>query len=231
LKLDIIIPCYNEEQNLLSLLPYLNRTPSLGHIQIFVIDASQSDDNTQSICEQNGVSYLRSDQSQRSIQMNYGAQQSSSEVLLFLHADVTPPKDYYELIKEAIEDNNSCGCFAYKFDSNKILLKLNSYFTKYKGFFTGGGDQGLFITRDAFNALEGFCAKHVIMEDFDLYKRVKTKGFRFKIIKSKAIVSARKYVKNSWLRVNLINLIAVLRYKINPDPQSIKIFYHKWLNN
>lgn len=230
MKLDIIIPCYNEEQNISSLLPYLKDSSSKKFINITIVDASESSDNSRIICEQYGVSYLQSDETQRSKQMNYGADNTDGDVILFLHADVRPPKGYYKFIAEAIEDNNQCGSFAYKFDSDKLLLKVNAFFTRFKGFFTGGGDQGLYITREAFNDLDGYCVKHIIMEDFDLYNRIKEKGYQFKIINAKAVVSARKYAENSWLRVNLVNLIAIIKYKVNQDPKLIKSFYRNWLN-
>lgn len=230
MSLDIIIPCYNEEHNLKLLLPYLKNYSPVNQTKIIVVDASRSNDNTKAICTQNGVQYLQSDKSQRSAQMNYGAKLSSGEVILFLHADVLPPKDFYERISEAIKADYPCGCFSYRFDSDKIILRMNAYFTKYKSFYTGGGDQGLYITRDTFNILNGFCTDHEIMEDFDLYKRIKGTNYRYKIIDSRATVSARKYKKNSWFKVNLINLIALIRYKVDQDPRSIKSFYEKWLN-
>jgi len=229
LKLDIIIPCLNERQNLESLLPFLQSSASKKDINILVIDASTSSDDTEIVCRKNNVRYHRSAATQRSLQMNFGVKKCNGDVLLFLHADVTPPIKFYDLICDAVAQGNESGCFAYKFDSTKIMLRINSYFTQFEGLITGGGDQGQYITRECFNTLGGFCPDHVIMEDFDLYKKIKKYNISHKVIKDKAIVSARKYDNNSWLRVNLINLIALLQYRADRNPVSIKTFYKKWL--
>ena len=231
MTLDIVIPALNEENNLKNLLPFLKKQQSADNFNIIVIDAFDSTDNSKSICDNNEVFYKKTNQSQRSIQMNEGAAMLSGEYIMFLHADVTPPKNFYNLIISAIDKGNKAGCFAYKFDNENPLLKINSYFTKYNGFYTGGGDQIHFISRSMFEKLGGYCTKHTIMEDFDFYQRIKKSKITTKIIATPAIVSARKYKNNSWFKVNLINLIALVNYKVNRDPFWVKSFYDRWLSD
>ena len=227
--LDIIIPCFNEQNNLSSLLPDLQRIGLQNDINVLVVDACDSSDNSQSICTEYSVQYHRSVATQRSIQMNTGAKMLSGDVLLFLHADVRPPIKFYELISASIAAGYQSGCFAYEFDSDKVLLKINSFFTRFNSLFTGGGDQAQFLTRECFEELGGFSEGHVIMEDFDLYERIRSANMSHKTIQSRAIVSARKYEKNSWIKVNLVNLIALLKYKADQDPMMIKSFYNRWI--
>lgn len=230
MTLDIIIPAYNEINNLQTLLPFLLANTNPDKAKIYVVDAERSSDQTQTICEQYGVHYIKSTHTQRSLQMNDGADASQCDYLFFLHADVIPPSNFFDLIEEAINKDYEAGCFAYKFNSNKLMLKMNSYFTRFKGIYTGGGDQGLFISRDRFTSISGYCKKHKIMEDFELYSRLKKNKIPYKIIREEATVSSRKYKNNSWLKVNLINLIALTCYKLNPDPDRIYAFYQRWIS-
>jgi len=230
LKLDIIIPTLNEESNIKLLLRQLLPLPSDELVNITIVDGSNSSDNTETVCNEYGVRYLKCSSTRRSTQMNLGARDSKADVFLFLHADVIPPEDYYSLIKSAYNHNYKSGCFAYQFDSDRVMLRFNSYFSQYKGFFTGGGDQCLFICRKCFEALGGFCDSHVLMEDFELYKKVKSHNINYKIIKSRASVSARKYDNNSWLKVNMVNLISLIRYKLDHDTESIRSSYRRWLS-
>lgn len=231
MNLDIIIPTYNEYKNLEILLPYLTDNIPLNKVKIHVVDASRSTKNILPICKKYKVNYIKSAATQRSIQMNEGADNSAMDYIFFLHADVLPPRKFYYLIKSSVLEGFDSGCFAYRFNSDKILLKVNSFFTRYKGVFTGGGDQGLFISRDRFLQLGGFCCKHKIMEDFEFYKRIKENKIPFEIIKEESIVSSRKYKSNSWIKVNLINLITLMSYKINPNPEMINKFYRRWLSD
>jgi len=64
------------------------------------------------------------------------------------------------------------------------------------------------------------------MEDFEFTKRLR-KISNYKILKNKALVSARKYECNSFLRVNIANLIALIMFKIDMEPIRIKSLYKK----
>lgn len=231
MTLDIVIPVLNEEQNLQSLLPFLLDELAAEKAVITVVDAKTSKDNASKVCEEYGVNYLKSEYTQRSKQLNEGAFSGEMDCLLFLHADVTPPKDFYNLIKLKLAMGYYAGCFSYKFKEDNLLLKINSYCTRFNSIFTGGGDQGLYIIRTEFEKLEGFCEQHQIMEDFELYDRLKKQNIPFTIIKNNAVVSNRKYKRNSWLRVNLVNLTAFINYKIYHDPNRTYFFYKKWLKN
>ncbi len=95
--------------------------------------------------------------------------------------------------------------------------------------FTGGGDQGLFIQKATYLKAEGFDTSLAIMEDFDLYWRLRRKGIPFAIIQEDSIVSARKYERNSYLKVQLVNLITIVGFKWGRSPEKLKKFYCRML--
>ena len=75
------------------------------------------------------------------------------------------------------------------------------------------GDQSLFIKKELFDELGGYDDELKIMEDYDFIKRAK-KEFLFKVIPKNILVSARKYQNNSYLKVNLANLIVFWMYTL-----------------
>ena len=161
--------------------------------------------------------------------MNFGAAHAIGDILLFLHADVQLPKDFYNQCVLAIKEQYKFGFFAYQFDKKSPLLNFNSKFTTKDGFFAGGGDQCQFFTKDLFKSLNGYNEEFCIMEDFEMIDRVRKQNIPFMIIQSKATVSARKYDRNSWLKVNLINGYVFLKYKLGVHPTKLRKTYKSLL--
>ena len=108
-------------------------------------------------------------------------------------------------------------------------MKINAKLTAKDGIFTGGGDQCLFIKRKSFLRLGGFDEQQVLMEDFEFFDRMKRNNIRYKIINNDLIVSARKYKNNSYIRVNLSNLVMFILYRIGCPPKKLKSLYHIFL--
>lgn len=116
-----------------------------------------------------------------------------------------------------------------QFDSPRRILQANGYFTRFNGIMCRGGDQILFIKKEVFNLLNGFIGDYVVIEDYDKIQRIQRK-YPFKIIPKDILVSAQKYDTNSWVRVQVANLIAYLQYFLNRSPEKIALLYKKMLN-
>lgn len=69
------------------------------------------------------------------------------------------------------------------------------------------------------------------MEDFELVRRLRKKGYRLKLIVQDMVVSSRKYQLNSYLRVNIVNAIVFGMFKIGFGPEILKKVYQYLLNN
>ena len=227
MTLDIIIPTFNEYENLRILLPYLQNLIDKSRTRIIVVDAHCSDDDSASLFDEFNIEYHKTTKTSRASQLNYGARMGQSDALLFLHADVRPPDDFVAQIEQGLRDYQY-GLFGYKFSPSSTLLGINARATKKKSVFSGGGDQSLFISRSLFEESKGYNEEQVIMEDFELFDRLQ-KGGDYALIQSPAIVSSRKYVKNSWLRVNLVNLLAFSLFRIGASPNIIQRFCQRWL--
>lgn len=230
MQISVIIPIYNEQENLVKRLSFLCEQANRFPIEIIVSNSPETTDKSSGICQSfDKVRYLQSDKKGRAAQMNFGAKNAKGDIFLFLHADVQLPDDFYMQIKTAVKGGSKFGFFAYKFDRNSFLLNINSRFTKKDGLFAGGGDQCHFFTKEFFESIKGYNENFCIMEDFEIVDRIKKNKIPFAIIQSKATVSARKYKNNSWLKVNLINGYVFLKYKLGSHPQKLKKSYKSLL--
>lgn len=207
---SIIIPTYNEEENILKLLNYLTDNSDERLAEIIVVDGG-SQDKTAQIVKDAGFTCWLSETKGRAAQMNCGYRLAKGDLLYFVHADSLPPAGYLDDLQRSIEEGFSAGCYRFRFDSDHLLLRINSYFTRFDKIMCRGGDQTLYITRKLFEKLEGFREDFLIMEEYDLIQKIQSTS-RFKIIPKDVIVSARKYDRNHYLQVNFANLVVFMMY-------------------
>lgn len=229
MKLSVIIPTWNEAVNIRELIPLLQRHGGDFISEIIVVDGGSGDDTCQ-IAESLGAKVLKSTVKSRAMQLNLGAGHATANTLFFVHADTRPTHSFAGDLQIATIKGYKAGCFRYKFDSETFLLKVNSWFTRFNGLFSGGGDQTLFISRDFFNTLDGYDTEFCLMEDFELVKRIKRRT-KFYIIPKTMTVSARKYRDNPWLRIQLANLIVFTLFHLGVAPAKLKKSYSILLSN
>lgn len=225
--ISIIIPVFNEQDNVGKLIRFLKQNSDGQSIEIIVSDGGSSDD-TMSVAIDAGALVLNSTIKGRAAQMNYAAASAKGDILYFVHADTLPPVTYVNDICQAISNGYSIGRYRTKFDSSKWLLHVNAFFTRFDFFICYGGDQTLFITRKLFQSIGGFDAQMQIMEEYDLVKRAREKGL-YRIIPKNALVSARKYDTNSWLTVQLANKKIIDMYKQGASQNDLKTTYRQLL--
>lgn len=226
--ISIIIPTYNEANNIGSLIRHLSAyTTGEDKIEIIVSDG-ESEDNTLSIAKEAAIAVV-SPAKGRAGQMNYAAKQAKGDVLYFVHADTIPPASYYTDIAQALNDGYNCGSYRFRFNSNKFMLKINAFFTRFNYLFFRGGDQSIFVTKELFEKVGPYKEDMLIMEDYDFLQRIWKAG-KFKLIPKSTLVSARKYDNNTWLQVQLANLKVVRMYRNGASQDEMIRTYNKMLN-
>ncbi len=226
--LSIIIPTFNEEVNIALLITYLQQNATSNQYEIIVSDA-ESNDKTLEVAKKFGAVCAISDKKGRAAQMNFGTSIAKGDVFYFVHADNFPPPTFYSDIENAILNQYNCGSFRFRFDSNRFILKINSFFTRFNYLYFRGGDQTIFVTKDLFKKVGKFNAEMLIMEDYDFLKRIFKTG-KFKLVPKETIVSSRKYDKNTWLQVQLANLKIVKMYNNGASQNDMVTMYGKMLN-
>lgn len=226
--ISIIIPTYNEADNIANLIHHLKRCGNRRVSEIIVSDA-ESTDGTIQIAKDAGAKAILSPKKGRAAQMNYGALLSTGDILYFVHADTFPPLTFAEDIMLAVGSGYSFGRYRTRFDINKWILKVNAFFTRFDLFVCYGGDQTLFMTRELFKSINGFNETMRIMEDYDIVTRAKEKA-RYKILQKDALVSARKYETNTWSKVQKANYSIVQMYKRGASQDEMVNSYKKMLD-
>ncbi|SNS75702.1 transferase 2, rSAM/selenodomain-associated [Ekhidna lutea] len=222
---SIIIPTLNEEQYIGSLLDFLSKHQAGDRFEVIVVDGGSSD-GTLGIVKERQIHHITASPPSRAHQMNEGAKLAKGDILYFVHADTKLLPTFIDDIQDAVNQGFNSGCYRFKFDSpQNILLHINGFFTRFPFTWCRGGDQTLFITRNAFETLGGFDEHYVIMEDYDLLERIAEAEISFKVLPKSVKVSPRKYQKNSYLKVQLTNLKAMKMYKRGVEPMEIRKFY------
>ena len=229
MRISIIIPTYNEAQNIAALINHLQKADAIKACEIIVTDGG-STDNTLAIARQLGIQAVSSPAKGRAAQMNYGASLSKGDVLYFIHADTMPPPTFGADIKQAIQKGFGLGRYRTKFLSKKGLLRLNEWFTRFDLFVCMGGDQTLFIKKNLFTKLGGFKEEMILMEEYDLCKRAREIS-KYIIMNGAALVSARKYDKISWWQVQKANIKIIKLYKKGTPQQVLAATYKNMLSS
>ncbi|GAB3499639.1 TIGR04283 family arsenosugar biosynthesis glycosyltransferase [Spirosoma knui] len=225
---SIIIPTFNEAESIGQLVGKLLAFGGTSLVDVLVIDAG-SPDGTADLAQKAGATVRQSPRPGRAAQMNFGATLAKGDILYFVHADVGIHPDFITDIEQAVKAGYDAGCYRFRFDSDKVMLRFNSYGTRFPGLMSRGGDQTLFMTRALFDRLGGFDEYYTIMEDFDMIVRIR-RVTRFFIIPKDVMVSARKYDTNSWLRVQLANLTAFSLFFMKVSPNRIARTYKAMLH-
>jgi rSAM/selenodomain-associated transferase 2 len=225
--ISVIIPVLNEADRIQELIRFIENHPGESEIEVIVVDGGSADDTVQ-IARAAGVRVYVLEIQSRAAQMNLGAKMSRGQLLYFVHADVRLVPTFASDIRHAVVQGSHAGCYRYTFDSPKVILRVNSFFTRFNTLMCRGGDQTLFVKREVFEQLGGFNEYYSIMEDYDFIRRLKRK-FHFGIVPKNVLVSARKYDTNSWLCVQLVNLTVFILFFLGASPTKMKWVYRKFL--
>ena len=199
MKISIIIPVFNEEKTIEKLLKTLE--PLKGRCEILFVDGGSTDKTLELLGEEYPV--LHSEKG-RAKQMNLGAQQSTGEVLFFLHCDSEVPATALEEI-EAVMKNHRAGCFGIAFHSWNFFMFTcrvisNHRIKDRKVMF---GDQGIFVERELFFEA-GMFPNLPIMEDYQFSLTLKELGIRLGITKHRIYTSARRFEGNTVTKLRIM---------------------------
>lgn len=241
MKIAVIIPTLNEEQVLPGALASVTR---LGFDDILVVDGG-STDRTQEIARDLLVRCSRFDAQPlsnlapqpsnlrlftspagRAKQMNAGAAESRTDVLVFLHADTRLPEGARSEIERALGDP-ACvgGRFDVRFEHDSglawLIARLISLRSRWSGIATG--DQALFVRRESFVRLGGF-SDIPLMEDVDFSRRLKRAG-RTAPLRAQVVTSFRRWEHCGAVRTILLMWTLRFLYWIGINPHRLKDLY------
>ncbi len=218
--ISIIIPLYNEEKILRERNEFFKR---LGEKAELIFVDGKSDDESPGIAS--GYGKLIETERGRAMQMNQGAQVSSGETLLFLHADASIDPITTENIENAVTQGFSGGCLTQHIDHKGKVFRMIEVFGNFRARVTKVfyGDQAIFVKKDIFSEIGGF-PEAPVMEDVLFSKKMRKKG-KTKILEDKVSVSARRWerkgVMNTILLYSFLNILFYFRIPLD----RIKQYY------
>ena len=120
MKISIIVPVLNEEDNLSNTLRHLQSFRHSGD-EVIVVDGG-SVDNTLALAHEAADTVIVS-KAGRALQMNNGAAVATGDVFLFLHADTALPENASQLISSLDHKKKYWGRFDIRLSSNKMIFR------------------------------------------------------------------------------------------------------------
>jgi len=195
--LSIIIPTLNEASHLPLLFSDLNEWPYT--FDLTIVDGG-SKDSTISIAEIQGANVIKSLKQNRGYQLSIGASKSSSDWLLFLHADSRLEHGWVDNLLRIIQNKaskNNLWYFDFKIKKNNLEFRILEIAVALRSHFLQRpyGDQGLLIHKDLYKLSGGFSPLK-IMEDLDLITRI-TKKKKAKSIRKSIYTDDIKWAKSN----------------------------------
>lgn len=220
--ISVVIPVLNEYKMIGGCLKRLGE--EIGPHEIVVVDGGSTDRTPDIVNTFPDVRYLRCPTAGRSIQMNYGADAATGQILLFLHADTFLPPGGLTMIESGLARAEIvAGSFSLRFDCHHALLRLFARFSRINHTLFTYGDQGLFMTRRVFERVSGF-RDIPLMEDVEIQKRLRKLG-GFMKIDHPVVTSARRFLRRGIIKQQLLNTGLVLLYHAGASPVRLKRYY------
>ena len=224
MRLSIVIPAFNEEQNIAATLAHLQAARARG-CEVIVVDGGSADRTAETA--KPWVDKVVNSARGRATQMNAGALAATGDALLFLHADSIAPPDADQLILGALQSGaRHWGRFDVAIEGRHFFLPVISWFINRRSRLSGiaTGDQGLFMTRDALTAAGGFPAIP-LMEDVAMCKALKKNGAPL-CLKQKIVTSGRRWEKHGVWRTILLMWRMRLAFSLGADPVALHRAYY-----
>ena len=178
-KFSVIIPTYMEGR-------YIKRTLSIlagidDPLEIIVVDGG-SQDGTIKIAEGFTDKVYQTKERGISRAKNYGAEKASGIILVFLDADVIPPRNFAEKLRGVFNDSRTVGatCSIMPADPRPteliFFIFYNGLLRLFSRFKPHARGEFMAIRRKAFMMINGFDENLPCLEDHDLSLRTSKLG-------------------------------------------------------
>ena len=162
----------------------------------------------------------------RAAQMNAGARQAGAPILMFLHADTVLPPAADTLVARALGGGtHQWGRFDVQIAGQHRMLRVIAALMNQRSRCSGiaTGDQALFMTRAAFDAVGGFAAQP-LMEDIEISRRL-LRLSRPACLRARVVTSGRRWETRGVWRTVLLMWRLRFAYWRGASPQQLAELY------
>jgi rSAM/selenodomain-associated transferase 2 len=223
-RVSVIIPAFHEADTIAARLQDLQATRREG-AEIIVVDGGGDGDETAARAAPLCDFVMRAPRG-RSRQMNAGARAATGDILIFLHADTLLPPEAQTCMREGLaKSGRAWGRFDLAIEGRSRILPVIAWFMNARSRVTGvaTGDQAIFVTRAAFEAVGGF-PDIALMEDVALSSALKRLS-RPVCLRQKVTTSGRRWDQHGALRVILKMWSLRWRYFFGANPNDLARAY------
>lgn len=202
------------------------RSATAPGVEVVVVDGG-SRDGTLERAEAAGARVVSAERG-RARQLARGVEETTGDVVVFLHADTRLPFGFAPAIGEAMDDPAVVGgAFRFEFrqsGSRSRALGVVEWGTRLrvKWFGLPYGDQALFARRDVLERIGGVPDVE-LMEDVDLVTALKRAG-RLVPIDLPATTSPRRYLEGGVARTVASHFAALVAWRLGVDRRRIAGF-------
>ena len=118
------------------------------------------------------------------------------------------------------------GAFSLSIDSPRVSLAIIAWCANLRSRMerVPYGDQAQFIQTSTFRELGGF-SDIPIMEDVELFQRIRQRGLPIFIVRGKVLTLPRRWESEGILRRTLINWWLRIRYRLGASPENLASQY------
>ena len=163
----------------------------------------------------------------RGKQLDDAARTASAGTLWFLHADSQPAETSLIEIESARANDAHAGYFRFEFTGPRmwqkgIIERLVRLRTRLGGM--PYGDQGLWISREAYLACDGF-AHEPLFEEVRLIRRLRSRG-RVAALSTPIGVAPRRWERDGWWYRSIMNRLLALGHTLGVPPARLASRYY-----
>ena len=216
--MNIVIPTWNAAATLPRTLAALEEAPC----RIIVADAA-SPDGTAGIAASLGAEVVQAPRG-RGAQLAAGAAASTTDWLLFLHADTRLEPGWSQAAQAFMAGPPGAAHFTFALDDDSPPARRLERAVAWRCRFLSlpYGDQGLLIHRGLYDAVGGF-RPLPLMEDVDLIRRLRP--HRTQALAPRAITSANKWRRHGFRLRSAKNLSILFLYFAGVPPRWLARIY------
>lgn len=222
-RISAIIPALNEEQGIAATLADLQTLRASGH-EVIVADGG-STDATVAMASPLADRVVQAPRG-RARQMNAGVREAKGDIFWFLHADTRVPPEATAAVIAALDAGRLWGRFDVRLSGTHPALRMVESAMNLRSRLSGiaTGDQGIFVTREAFGAVGRF-PDIPLMEDIALSKALRPLD-RPACLRMSLTTSSRRWENKGVWRTILLMWRLRLAYALGADPRQLARRYH-----
>ena len=227
--ISVVIPTLNAEATLPDTLSALISASVDGLVrEVIVVDAG-STDRTREIADWAGADVIAAPPG-RGGQLAAGAARAKHPWLLFLNADTMLEHGWEREAAHFIEkasknpSRQAAAAFRFALDDEGAAPRLLEGLARLRctALRLPYGNQGLLIPRRLYDQVGGY-RELPALEDLDIARRLGRR--RIRLLRTRAVSSARRYRQNGYLRGALKHQMCLLLYALNVPTARIAQFY------